>query len=70
MCFASGSFIKPFDCVSSSFSTLRSSDVRFSLCIIGIQALAELNQWEQVLSWVLEIYEIPEKIPAKILQIW
>ncbi|XP_078076445.1 peroxisome assembly protein 26-like isoform X2 [Mustelus asterias] len=54
----------------SGSSTLRSSsDVRFSLCIIGIQALAELNQWEQVLGWVLEIYEIPEKIPAKILQI-
>ncbi|GCB78308.1 hypothetical protein scyTo_0021188, partial [Scyliorhinus torazame] len=54
---------------SSSPSNPRSSDVKFSLCIIGIQALAELNQWEQVLGWVIEIYEIPEKIPAKILQI-
>ncbi|XP_078393278.1 peroxisome assembly protein 26 isoform X2 [Cetorhinus maximus] len=53
----------------SGSSTVRSGDVKFSLCIIGIQALAELNHWDQVLGWVLEIYEIPEKIPVKILQI-
>ncbi|XP_067906177.1 peroxisome assembly protein 26 [Heterodontus francisci] len=34
----------------------------------GNSTLAELNQWEQVLGWVLELYEIPEKIPAKVLQ--
>ncbi|XP_020374710.2 peroxisome assembly protein 26 [Rhincodon typus] len=44
------------------------ADTKSCLCIIGIQALAELNQWDQVLGWVLEIYEIPEKIPARILQ--
>ncbi|XP_072408537.1 peroxisome assembly protein 26 [Chiloscyllium punctatum] len=44
------------------------ADTKSFLCIIGIQALAELNQWDQVLGWILEIYEIPEKIPAKIIQ--
>uniref|UniRef100_UPI00398F031B peroxisome assembly protein 26 n=1 Tax=Pristiophorus japonicus TaxID=55135 RepID=UPI00398F031B len=52
----------------SGSSTLRPGDLKSSLCIMGIQALAELNQWDQVLSWVLELYQIPEKIPAKILQ--
>ncbi|KAI5611012.1 peroxisome assembly protein 26, partial [Silurus asotus] len=46
----------------------RHGELKASLCIIGIQALAELNQWRDVLTWVLQHYGESEQIPAKIMQ--
>lgn len=46
----------------------RWGEVKEGLCILGVQALAELDQWPGVLSWVLRQYERPEEIPAKIMQ--
>lgn len=46
----------------------RCGEFKAGFCILGIQALAELNQWHGVLSWVLQHYEQLEKIPAKIMQ--
>ncbi|XP_072528800.1 peroxisome assembly protein 26 isoform X2 [Salminus brasiliensis] len=46
----------------------RHGELKASLCIVGIQALAELNQWCDVLAWVLQHYGETEKIPAKIMQ--
>ncbi|XP_028811196.1 peroxisome assembly protein 26 [Denticeps clupeoides] len=46
----------------------RCGELRASLCIVGIQAQAELNQWQGVLSWVLQRYSTVEKIPSKLLQ--
>ncbi|XP_041820284.1 peroxisome assembly protein 26 [Chelmon rostratus] len=46
----------------------RCGEFKAAFCILGIQALAELNQWHGVLSWVLQQYEHQEKIPAKIMQ--
>ncbi|XP_062239109.1 peroxisome assembly protein 26 [Platichthys flesus] len=46
----------------------RSAEFKAGFCTIGIQALAELNQWPGVLPWVLQQYELQEKIPAKIMQ--
>ncbi|KAM6961807.1 peroxisome assembly protein 26 [Tautogolabrus adspersus] len=46
----------------------RFGELKAGFCILGIQALAELNQWHGVLSWVLQQYEHQEKIPAKIMQ--
>ncbi|XP_060885679.1 peroxisome assembly protein 26 isoform X1 [Labrus mixtus] len=46
----------------------RCGEFKAGFCILGIQALAELNQWHGVLSWVLQQYEQQEKIPAKIMQ--
>ncbi|KAF3705210.1 Peroxisome assembly protein 26 Peroxin-26 [Channa argus] len=46
----------------------RCAEFRARFCILGIQALAELNQWHSVLSWVLKQYEHQEEIPAKIMQ--
>ncbi|XP_029317770.1 peroxisome assembly protein 26 [Cottoperca gobio] len=56
-----------------SLANMEQEDNRFGefkagFCILGIQALAELNQWHGVLSWVLQQYEHQEKIPAKIMQ--
>lgn len=44
------------------------AELKAALTIVGIQALAELNQWRGVLSWVLQQYGETEKIPAKIIQ--
>uniref|UniRef100_A0A665VRH5 Peroxisomal biogenesis factor 26 n=1 Tax=Echeneis naucrates TaxID=173247 RepID=A0A665VRH5_ECHNA len=46
----------------------RCAELKAGFCILGIQALAELNRWHGVLSWVLQYYELPERIPAKIMQ--
>ncbi|XP_028256476.1 peroxisome assembly protein 26 [Parambassis ranga] len=46
----------------------RCSELKAGFCILGIQALAELNRWQGVLSWVLQQYEQQEKLPAKIMQ--
>ncbi|XP_053200151.1 peroxisome assembly protein 26 [Scomber japonicus] len=46
----------------------RCAELKAGFCILGIQALAELNQWHGVFSWVLQHYEHQEKIPAKIMQ--
>ncbi|XP_036977962.1 peroxisome assembly protein 26 [Acanthopagrus latus] len=46
----------------------RCAEFKAGFCILGIQALAEMNQWQGVLSWVLQQYEEQEKIPSKIMQ--
>ncbi|XP_070710078.1 peroxisome assembly protein 26 [Pempheris klunzingeri] len=46
----------------------RCGEFKAGFCILGIQALAELNQWRGVLSWVRQQYGQQEKIPAKIMQ--
>ncbi|KAF7668559.1 hypothetical protein LDENG_00004950 [Lucifuga dentata] len=46
----------------------RCGEFKAGFCILGIQALAELNKWDIVLFWVLQQYEYQEKIPAKIMQ--
>ncbi|XP_008281141.1 peroxisome assembly protein 26 [Stegastes partitus] len=46
----------------------RREELKAGFCILGIQALAEQNQWQGVLSWVLQQYEHQEEIPARIMQ--
>uniref|UniRef100_A0A8P0PH23 Peroxisomal biosis factor 26 n=1 Tax=Canis lupus familiaris TaxID=9615 RepID=A0A8P0PH23_CANLF len=46
-----------------------SLEVKGSLCVVGIQALAEMNRWREVLSWVLQYYQVPEKLPPKVLEL-
>lgn len=53
---------------NSELEDERSEDVKAAFCILGIQALAELNEWRCVLPWVLQQYKHQEKIPAKIIQ--
>ncbi|KAM3588065.1 uncharacterized protein V6R79_020244 [Siganus canaliculatus] len=45
----------------------RYGELKAGFSILGIQALAELNQWRGVLPWVLQQYE-QHKVPAKIMQ--
>ncbi|XP_036721383.1 peroxisome assembly protein 26 isoform X1 [Balaenoptera musculus] len=44
-------------------------EVKCSLCVVGIQALAEMDRWQEVLSWVLRCYQVPEKLPPKVLEL-
>ncbi|NXX44875.1 PEX26 protein, partial [Tricholaema leucomelas] len=46
-----------------------SAEVKCSLCVVGIQALAEMNRWREVLSWVLQYYHDPEHLPPKVLEL-
>ncbi|NP_001291056.1 peroxisome assembly protein 26 [Esox lucius] len=69
-------FRSAFNTCESGLESLRNADqedsrygeLKMSLSVVGIQALAELNQWHGVLPWILHNYECPEKIPAKIMQ--
>ncbi|KAK7886095.1 hypothetical protein WMY93_025716 [Mugilogobius chulae] len=45
----------------------RSEDIKTGFCILGIQALAELNEWRRALPWILQQYAHEEKIPANIM---
>ncbi|XP_054608875.1 peroxisome assembly protein 26 [Dunckerocampus dactyliophorus] len=44
------------------------AEMKAGFCIVGIQALAELNQWRGVLSWLLQHYKNQEEIPVKLMQ--
>ncbi|CAO2606427.1 Peroxisome assembly protein 26 [Lemmus lemmus] len=44
-------------------------EVKCSLCVVGIQALAEMDRWREVLSWVLQYYQDPAKLPPKVLEL-
>ncbi|KAM6307001.1 LOW QUALITY PROTEIN: peroxisome assembly protein 26-like [Podargus strigoides] len=46
-----------------------SAEVKCSRCVVGIQALAEMNRWREVLSWVLQYYHVPEHLPPKVLEL-
>ncbi|XP_040418985.1 peroxisome assembly protein 26 isoform X2 [Cygnus olor] len=46
-----------------------SAEVKCSLCVVGIQALAEMNRWREVLSWLLRYYHVPERLPPKIMEL-
>ncbi|KAJ7329195.1 hypothetical protein JRQ81_015369 [Phrynocephalus forsythii] len=47
-----------------------SSEVlKCSLCVVGIQALAEMNRWREVLPWILQYYHDPECWPPQILEL-
>uniref|UniRef100_A0A7N4PZH8 Peroxisomal biogenesis factor 26 n=1 Tax=Sarcophilus harrisii TaxID=9305 RepID=A0A7N4PZH8_SARHA len=47
-----------------------SKDLKCFLCVVGIQALAEMDRWREVLSWLLQYYPHPEHLPPKILELW
>ena len=40
------------------------------LCIVAIQAYAELNRWQEVLPFITQLYSGIEDCPAKIVQLW
>lgn len=47
----------------------RWAEFKAGFCILGIQALTEMNQWQKVLTWVLLQYQDPNQIPAEIMKL-
>ncbi|CAG2216018.1 PEX26 [Mytilus edulis] len=47
----------------------RSPDIVEALCIVGIQAYAELNHWQQVLPYVQNVYTSIEECPFRVVQL-
>ncbi|XP_061494537.1 peroxisome assembly protein 26 isoform X1 [Rhineura floridana] len=52
-----------------SEDTDNSEELKCSLCVVGIQALAEMNRWREALPWILQYYHDPERWPSKILEL-
>uniref|UniRef100_S4RD34 Peroxisome assembly protein 26 n=1 Tax=Petromyzon marinus TaxID=7757 RepID=S4RD34_PETMA len=42
---------------------------RAALCCLGVQALAEMERWAEVLPWVLAQYGSAGNLPAQVLQL-
>uniref|UniRef100_A0A3B3YVN5 Peroxisome assembly protein 26 n=1 Tax=Poecilia mexicana TaxID=48701 RepID=A0A3B3YVN5_9TELE len=71
-----GDFQGAFDACNAGLENLgrlepedRSEEIKIGFCILGIQALAELNQWRGAFSWVMQHYGQQENVPAKIMQL-
>ncbi|XP_075066779.1 peroxisome assembly protein 26 [Mixophyes fleayi] len=47
----------------------RNKEVKDSLGVIGIQALAEMERWREVLPWVLQYYRTPQEMPHNIMEL-
>lgn len=46
----------------------RCEQVKASFCVIGIQALAELERWREVLPWLVQYYRTPQEMPHNIME--
>uniref|UniRef100_A0A8C5WHN6 Peroxisome assembly protein 26 n=1 Tax=Leptobrachium leishanense TaxID=445787 RepID=A0A8C5WHN6_9ANUR len=46
----------------------RCEQVKASLCVVGIQALAELERWREVLPWLVQYYRTPQEMPHNIME--
>lgn len=47
----------------------RNAQVKASLAVIAIQALAEMERWREVLPWLLQYYKNPQEMPHNIMEI-
>ncbi len=41
-----------------------------SLCVLAIQAYAELDQWQHVEPFLTHCYGTPAAYPVKVVQLW
>ncbi|XP_075458575.1 peroxisome assembly protein 26 isoform X2 [Ascaphus truei] len=48
---------------------VKCEQVKASLCVVGIQALAEMERWREVLSWLLQYYRTPQELPNNIMEL-
>lgn len=47
----------------------RNAQVKASLVVIAIQALAEMERWREVLPWLLQYYQSPQEMPPTVMEI-
>ncbi|XP_053318452.1 peroxisome assembly protein 26 [Spea bombifrons] len=54
--------------ITAEAADTRCEQVKASLCVVGIQALAELERWREVLPWVVQYYRSPQEIPHSVME--
>ncbi|KAG8544701.1 hypothetical protein GDO81_022037, partial [Engystomops pustulosus] len=54
--------------ISTEPGERRNNQVKASLVVIAIQALAEMERWREVLPWMLQYYQSPQEIPHNIME--
>ena len=57
--------------LSSNFSIFYSAQETIeSLCLLCIQAFAELNSWQDVLPYIQNVYSGIEGCPSAVIRLW
>ncbi|XP_077324948.1 peroxisome assembly protein 26 isoform X2 [Lithobates pipiens] len=55
--------------LSAGGGDTKNGQVKASLCVIGIQALAEMEQWREVLPWLFQYYQSAQEMPHNIMEL-
>ncbi|KAM5172290.1 peroxisome assembly protein 26 isoform 1-T4 [Mantella aurantiaca] len=55
--------------LSADSGDTRNVQVKASLCVIGIQAMAEMDQWRDVLPWLFQYYQSAQEMPHNIMEL-
>ncbi|XP_073477630.1 peroxisome assembly protein 26 isoform X1 [Aquarana catesbeiana] len=55
--------------LSADGGDTKNGQVKASLCVIGIQALAEMEQWREVLPWLFQYYQSAQEMPHNIMEL-
>ncbi|XP_018417582.1 PREDICTED: peroxisome assembly protein 26 [Nanorana parkeri] len=55
--------------LSAGGGDTKNAQVKASLCVIGIQALAEMDQWREVLPWLFQYYQNAQEMPHNIMEL-
>ncbi|XP_069820801.1 peroxisome assembly protein 26 isoform X2 [Dendropsophus ebraccatus] len=54
--------------ISAEPQGAKTDQVKASLTIIAIQALAEMERWREVLPWLLQYYQSPQEVPPNVME--
>ncbi|NP_001086642.1 peroxisomal biogenesis factor 26 L homeolog [Xenopus laevis] len=54
--------------LSAEAMDAKCEQVKTSLCTIGIQCLAELGRWREVLPWLMQYYQTPQEMPCNLME--
>ncbi|XP_072256084.1 peroxisome assembly protein 26 isoform X2 [Pyxicephalus adspersus] len=55
--------------LSTDNGDTKNEQVKASLCVIGIQALAEMDQWREVLPWLFTYYQTAREMPHNVMEL-
>ena len=66
-------FYQGYDKITSIYMYMcifRAQDCIERLCVLCIQALAEMNKWQDVLPLIQDVYNSIELCPCIVIQLW